>query len=931
MQENLREVSLKFYVRLGKESIVDALFEYAKDLQELKGWFCVPFRIEKEGKKYIKKPLGRWSELRDGKVDLKTYWKSLPAKDELTVSGIGVICGEQSGVTVIDVDDPKKFEDFTGLKIEDLIKKTLAVKTINGGYHFYFKYEGDIPTKTFPSYGFDTRNDNSLAVLPPSFVFEEPPAEVIKALGLEAEINGPKYEWLNDLEPAPIPEALKNFIARTRLETKKEEKVSNLPLKKLPSEVVSQIAELFVPVWKPGYRNSFTIFLLGLLYKAGIDQESAKQIIDRITTLAGDEEKKQRLAQVRYQYEIYLPKKGKENIKGWKGITELLEDLKKEGVINEEGINYFLSELQILLGYDKEAIKNSKIFVRTGFNPIRGFVNDTKNCWIASWVETKDSWKLKNIYFFTAIKKLTVNYDPFRNTKIYTATFVKQIGESTTSFTLEGTLDEIYAQLKAEALAVRRDAKEVLASLFSQFEKKKLANTETKPLLRGFILRDGKLVLNNHKLPEPDPIKVKEALLVLNEYIEKYAGKKKKETVTVLKWALVSPFNWIKKQIGKKDVFKWLFLIGSPDTGKTTDAELFTRWLWNLEENSTSAASLKTPSRLGKKANAWTFPWVVNEASSLFTERGSTNEEIREMLRQIWDGTIAREVRKQTGEKIVELAGATFIFTANRAPHLYPADAKRILVVKYNPSARVTQTEKFLFEYNFTIKKKELLKYIGAAVFKWAKENIDKILEGDDINLIGNLILEDLYTEYVGEIPNWIGEYIDEETEGEEELPTREDILTFLIKHINQILLPLLGHSISHGKIPIAKRLLLAKNIDPSLPYEVDIENSFVYFKKGILKLLKEEFEIASLKDLEAITGGEYKRVHKENLHLKGNKVVAIPLDWFNEFEAEPISSLKKGILLTQEEAYSSPSNISDIEELDLDFNLENDGPPKES
>jgi len=496
-----------FYQNLVEASTYEALFELAKVLYREKGWVCIPFKIEKnlsaKGKEYTKTPIGRWGQLVEGKVSVEEYWKemenSLPYNQVLTITGIGLITGKTSQITILDIDDPKTFEETTGFKIQDLLKKTLAVRTINGGYHFYFKYDPEVKTGTYQHLGLDIRNNKALAVIPPSFCMEEPPKEIAKAFDVEVEIDGPKYEWLNDLEPIEFPKELKQLLSK-------------------PNQIQQKVE----------------------------NQE-------------------------------------------WKKLSE-------------------------------EQIK-----------------------------------------------------------------------------TLE---------------------------------------------------------LNKHELPELNREKVREALEILNYYFEKYAKEKPAEAATVLKWALVAPFNWVKKQAGKKALFKWLFLLGSPDTGKTTDAEIFTRWIWGLEENATSGSSLQTASRIAQKADRWTFSNIVNEASSLFS-KNPKSDEIRELLRQIWDGTIAREKRRQNGQRVVELAAATFIFTANETPTLYQGDIKRIEIIKYNPKARVV--DKNTFEADFNYDKRAKLAYIGSAVYEWAKKNLDLILEVDDYRMLGELILTYLYEEYFnGQIPEWV-------------------------------------------------------------------------------------------------------------------------------------------------------------------------------
>jgi hypothetical protein len=188
---------------------------------------------------------------------------------------------------------------------------------------------------------------------------------------------------------------------------------------------------------------------------------------------------------------------------------------------------------------------------------------------------------------------------------------------------------------------------------------------------------------------------------------------------------------------------------------------------------------------------------------------------------------------------------------------------------------------------------------------------------------LGELILEDLYDKYYGEKPDWI--YLSaEEVEEEELLPTKEDILAILVKVVNQTLGGKYGFDIARGRIPILKRLIMAKNLDPTLPYEVDERNGILYIKRGFLQLVKEHgYQVASLIDLAQILEAEYKRVHNERLGLKGNKVVAInlrALEIFNGQEVKVFEETKVFELPEKEKVEEK-----NLEEVDI---LDDDRPP---
>jgi hypothetical protein len=72
-----REMDRVLYKKFSEKAIFDVLLEEAFRLYKEKGWLTVPFIIEKEGSKYLKKPVGRWNKLKDGEISLQEYWQSL--------------------------------------------------------------------------------------------------------------------------------------------------------------------------------------------------------------------------------------------------------------------------------------------------------------------------------------------------------------------------------------------------------------------------------------------------------------------------------------------------------------------------------------------------------------------------------------------------------------------------------------------------------------------------------------------------------------------------------------------------------------------------------------------------------------------------------------------------------------------------------------
>jgi len=125
----------------------------------------------------FKKPtIAEWSKLKKSKKDT-------------TSTNYGILCGEKTGITVIDIDNkPDTLKVKNGVNFWNLLLKkfnnnedliTPIVKTGGGGYHIYFKYNENIKTSTEIvegytgdgykiKYSIDARNNGGYVVAPGS-------------------------------------------------------------------------------------------------------------------------------------------------------------------------------------------------------------------------------------------------------------------------------------------------------------------------------------------------------------------------------------------------------------------------------------------------------------------------------------------------------------------------------------------------------------------------------------------------------------------------------------------------------------------------------------------------------------------------------------------------------------------------------------------
>lgn len=130
------------------------------------GFSIIPVNISLDKKgKYQKKPLVRWQDYQ--KVQATEFelnkWKELK-----NFNGLGLVTGKISGVVVLDIDDPSLVE-----KLE--LPATPTVKSISGGYHYYFKFPDNLDVKNHQSLlpHIDIRGEGGFIVVPPSGIDDE--------------------------------------------------------------------------------------------------------------------------------------------------------------------------------------------------------------------------------------------------------------------------------------------------------------------------------------------------------------------------------------------------------------------------------------------------------------------------------------------------------------------------------------------------------------------------------------------------------------------------------------------------------------------------------------------------------------------------------------------------------------------------------------
>tara|TARA_R110002126_G_scaffold284418_2_gene434098 strand:+ start:1510 stop:4008 length:2499 start_codon:yes stop_codon:yes gene_type:complete len=127
----------------------------------------------------------------------------------------GIICGEKSGITVLDFDTKSAY--FELIQEYPDLQQCYTVST-NKGYHIYFKYDAMIPSTTNPITCIDVRNNGTIVFAPPT-TYTLKNASVVK------------YENIIDGVLMDFPEYLKErFITKPKQTKKKIKEPTIIPV-----------------------------------------------------------------------------------------------------------------------------------------------------------------------------------------------------------------------------------------------------------------------------------------------------------------------------------------------------------------------------------------------------------------------------------------------------------------------------------------------------------------------------------------------------------------------------------------------------------------------------------------------------------------------------------------------------------------------------
>jgi len=694
--------------------------------------------------------------------------------------------------------------------------------------------------------------------------------------------DAPEVEILAEQKRPLDPKVILSLESKLK-EQEEEEKelrviaqLTEAPRASIDEARADKIAELIAPFWRRGYRHNLLLSLLGFFIKSGVSEEDATRVVEKILARVDDEEAKQRLYEVKYHYEKRLHEKDPRELLGLTGLRQVLAE---QGV-PEGKINQIIARLQEII--NRYEIYNAFVTLKLSA-PRAGVANVVSRRGIFSWKEVRDENDevqrvLDRKLLGCALVRLKIIRNPYTQQKELEATFITEAGRTLRT---RGSIHEIFARLYHENLLITENkGKEALHALLLEVERRGLAKVVEGVEVDGFYFDAAGYLRAKWDLPAESSEKVKRALEVLDEFVERFARQYKEKAATVIKNIVVAPFNFARKQLGHES-WKWLILIGYGGTGKTTLAGL-AGYLWNLPRAfEISAGSLSTEARVGRTLSRWTFPFVVNEVQEMFSK--AANMQIRDLLKNAWSSLIVRG-KYRAGEWVEELACASLLMTSNQDVELTTAEARRYKKIEFFSVERPSAEQKREFaEWKRNL---EELKYLGYEIYKVFRDN-PELLKLEEFEDAAERVLEKLYKEHLGRVPEWVKLRYSGEEDSDEAVRERlrEDALQVLYEFINergrQYLsrdeLEVRAETPSAGVLARLKALT-EKGFENAVLY--DEEERAVLVRRQFLKVLKEKgIELATLEDLAKLLGGEVRKIKRTRLGLLGVQVAVLPLD----------------------------------------------------
>jgi hypothetical protein len=584
---------------------------------------------------------------------------------------------------------------------------------------------------------------------------------------------------------------------------------------------IRTVTTSLAPYYKQPNRDSLVFALAGFLHKNSVPEYLIKDTVEYLIDITGNYDR-ERQARVKVIHDTYAKDASSNEVSGYAKLLEAVDN--NQGVIDDlqqvfGQLGYFVNAKQRIktngynipleiigqIGSDTFAVigenpltlyvacnsdkKLKKAIIGTPKNDYRGrskssstTTKEVSDSVVKTETKTTLQYMIKDTVIDAIPVSVTVNDNPLDDTKTYDVKFMHRLSKR--PFIISGTANYIVSELQNKGRYVkdRETAIQALQAILIEYEDTGIAEINNRIPYAGYFYVDNRL--EAYDITQLADIPKKGTLECIDAFEEYYRRSKDKDIlVTVLKWGLVSPFGFARKQmVSSGDWISGLHLCGKTQTGKSTKGK-FVLALWRLLNTKYMKFNFvgyqSTEARFCTTIGRSTYPVIMNEVSGLADKN---NGRMVELVKHAAENTDSRSKYSNDRRYIQELALSNIMFTSNDSPPKDAAYRLRYSPIFFERILETTDSEKMEFNlwWNANVHK---FGVFGDFAAQYIMKNPTLLKELRWYEL-GQKIIEEFYKACDKETPIWINSlYLSDVVEDTSQV-TYFDIRAFLEQSI---------------------------------------------------------------------------------------------------------------------------------------------------
>jgi hypothetical protein len=449
------------------------------------------------------------------------------------------------------------------------------------------------------------------------------------------------------------------------------------------------------------------------------------------------------------------------------------------------------------------------------------------------------------------------------------------------------TIEDIVMELRSKGMVYKiKMAEEALTALLNAYHRENKIIIRTELETPGFYLENAKITSYKTEQKEVSHKDIMECARILDDLSARF--KRKDVFATVIKWAIISPFSYVLKQIEHEDRWlQWLYLYGWTNTGKTTVGRIALS-IWrkhnDRRKHDIGFSNVDNIARFGRAVSYNTYPVLINEVQ-LNDER---QKQLVEALKHAVQSQTARArlKTKSTAEYIAALSAC--MLTSNSAPPEDPAFQRRVIPIHFSQEDEPNPEEREGFK-EFLKNNIDRLGTLGDFAANYILNNQDTIFKSE-WNDAATEILKAFFGEAQMEAPEWVNDFVQETSVQDHAQQQEQFVRGFMIKLVNEtysrnfrVMASRTDQEIENNNFE--NRLVFC--LDRDLISFLKRKDGYVLILHDILKEMRSQkiTYISTLTELGRMLQGEVKPAKMGD---KTIRPVIIPINKFIEFLLPP-------------------------------------------